>query len=68
MSARLKDAPEAVVILGDESWCDGAGWYYYDAEYRDEGVCGAFATRQEATDHASEAGYVVTYAGIEGAS
>lgn len=51
--------PEVIILVGDESFVDGAGWYYYDAEYRDEGVCGAFPTREEAVAHAKEAGYVV---------
>jgi hypothetical protein len=36
---------------------DGAGWYYWDDEYRDEGSVGAFLTRKEAEDHAKEGGY-----------
>jgi hypothetical protein len=55
----LADAPTAVVVIGDETWHDGPGWYYYDDEYQDEGSCGAFATRQEAEAHAREAGYEV---------
>lgn len=51
--------PEVVILVGDESFVDGPGFYYYDAEYPDEGVCGAFATREEAVAHAEEAGYVV---------
>lgn len=37
---------------------DGAGWYYWDAEYPSEGSTGAFATLEEACDHAVQAGYV----------
>jgi len=36
---------------------DGPGWYYWDDEYRDEGSVGAFATREEAILHATDAGY-----------
>jgi len=56
--------PEVVVLVGDESSHDGPGWYYYDAEYPDEGSCGAFATREEAIAHAEEAGYVVRPPGV----
>jgi len=41
----------------DRAWHDGPGWYYTDAEYEDEGCCGAFATKEEAIAHAEEAGY-----------
>jgi len=51
--------PEVIILVGDESFHSGPGWYYYDAEYPDEGSCGAFATREEAVAHAEEAGYVV---------
>lgn len=51
--------PEVIVLVGDESYHAGPGWYYYDAEYPDEGSCGAFETREEAIAHAEEAGYVV---------
>jgi len=53
------DAPVVVIMEGDAAWHDGPGWYYVDAEYRDEGSCGAFATRDEAVAHAREAGYFV---------
>lgn len=51
------EKPEVVLLEGDASWHDGPGWYYYDAEYQDEGSCGAFATREEALAHLTEAGY-----------
>ena len=46
--------------LGDASWHDGPGWYWIIDEYPEEGSCGAFSTRKEAVDHATEAGYLVT--------
>lgn len=55
--------PEAVILVGDESSHSGPGWYYYDAEYPDEGSCGAFETREEAIAHAREAGYAIRAAG-----
>ncbi len=58
-NTRPDDPPEAVVIEFDATACDGAGWYYYDGEYPDEGVVGAFKTSEEARAHANEAGYVV---------
>lgn len=64
MTAAREPLPEVVVLVGDESFVDGPGWYYYDTEYRDEGVCGAFSTREEAVAHAEEAGYVVREAAI----
>lgn len=36
---------------------DGPGFYYVDDEYDDEGSCGAFATLDEACDHARVADY-----------
>jgi hypothetical protein len=42
-----------------EGACDGPGWYYWDDEYPEEGVVGAFATREEAEAHAREAGYIL---------
>jgi hypothetical protein len=57
--AAPESPPEVVILVGDESFVDGPGYYYYDVEYPDEGVCGAFATREEAVAHAEEAGYVV---------
>jgi hypothetical protein len=54
-----QDPPEAVLVEGDATACDGEGWYYYDGEYPDEGVVGAFKTREEARRHALENGYVV---------
>ncbi len=54
------DKPVAVMKLGDETWHDGPGWYYVDDEYRDEGSCGAFPTREDAVAHAREAGYRVS--------
>lgn len=46
--------------LGDASWHDGPGWYWTIDEYPEEGSCGAFLTRKEAVDHATDAGYRVT--------
>lgn len=37
-----------------DPWHDGPGWYYWDEEYTDEGVCGAFETLKEAEEHALE--------------
>lgn len=50
------DEPEtATIVWGDETWHDGAGWYYVLDEYPDEGSCGAFATRAAAIEHAASA-------------
>lgn len=51
---------EAVIKLGDASWHDGPGWYYYEAEYPEEGTCGAFKTREEAKQHAEQLGYFIS--------
>jgi hypothetical protein len=54
-----EDKPLAVLMYGDAGY-DGAGWYYWDEEYPDEGSVGAFATREEAVAHAqTEGGYRV---------
>lgn len=37
-----------VIAEGDAASHDGPGWYWWDAEYPDEGSTGAFATRDEA--------------------
>ena len=52
------DAPLARLYLGDETWHDGAGWYFVDDEYPEDGSCGAFPTRDEAKKHAENNGYV----------
>jgi hypothetical protein len=53
------DAPQARFLEGDATWHDGAGWYYVDGEYADEGSCGVFPTREAAVAHARQAGYYV---------
>jgi hypothetical protein len=40
---------------------DGAGFYYVDDEYPEEGSCGAFATVEEAIAHADEV-YTMVFA------
>lgn len=62
------EKPEVVLVQGDASWHDGPGWYYYDAEYQDEGSCGAFETAEQAIAHLTEAGYrLPTLAEVQGA-
>lgn len=51
------DKPLARIYEGDAGWHDGAGWYYVDDEYPEEGSCGAFATREECAAHAAATGY-----------
>lgn len=50
----------ATLHEGDAAWHDGPGWYYTIDEYPDEGSCGAFATRDEAIEHAQCAGLDAT--------
>lgn len=52
-------SPEAIVLQLGTAAPDGRGWYWLAAEYPDEGVCGAFATRDAAALHAREQGYAV---------
>ncbi len=59
-SSETSEPPTATLRLGDGTWHDGPGWYYVDDEYPDEGSCGAFATAEQAADHARAAGYQVT--------
>ena len=47
----------ARIYKGDDSWHDGAGWYWVDDEYPYEGSCGAFHTVKEAESHARMCGY-----------
>jgi hypothetical protein len=51
-----EDRAVAVVVHATEGH-DGPGWYYYDADYPEEGSVGAFTTRQEAEEHARDAEY-----------
>lgn len=54
------DEPSTATLrYGDATWHDGPGWYYTIDDYPDEGSCGAFATRVEAIDHATGAGYEI---------
>ena len=58
-----EDETEAMVCYWPDAH-DGPGWYYYDAEYPEEGSCGAFATKREAIAHArDELGYAVVTEG-----
>lgn len=50
----LYGEPCYVIELGDETWHGGPGWYYYDAEYSDEGSCGPYDTREECEQEAQE--------------
>ena len=49
------DLPKCIVSYG-RAGHDGVGWYYWDAEYEDEGSVGAFETLAEAVLHASNEG------------
>lgn len=51
--------PPATIHLGDATWHDGPGWYWTIDDYPDDGSCGAFATRAEAIEHATSAGYEI---------
>ena len=62
MKSRSDERYEAVIKLGDAKWHDGAGWYYIGVDYPEEGSCGAFATREEAKQHAERLGYVIAEA------
>ncbi len=53
------DSSASATVERLEGACDGPGWYYWDDEYPEEGVVGAFATREEAEAHAREAGYIL---------
>lgn len=55
------DPPDTATLhLGDATWHDGPGWYYVIDDYPDEGSCGAFATREQAIEHAANAGLVAS--------
>lgn len=54
-----QDRATATVRLGDSLWHGGAGWYYVDDEYPEEGSCGPFNTRLEAVEHAEKSDYYV---------
>ena len=47
----------ATLYLGDETWHDGAGWYYIIDDYPDEGSFGSFPTKEAAIEHAIADGY-----------
>jgi hypothetical protein len=50
---------EVTVRLGDESWYDGAGWYYFIDKPNGDGACGAFGSREMAIEHAIACGFTV---------
>lgn len=57
MSAE-SDPQVARLYRGDDTWHDGAGWYWFDDEYpEDSGAVGAFHTLKEAECHANMCGY-----------
>jgi hypothetical protein len=62
----MSDKPIAHLHRGDETRHDGAGWYYTDEEYSDDGSCGAFETREAAVAHAETAGYEVSADAVPG--
>ena len=41
---------------------DGAGWYYYEEEYPNEGSTGSFDTPEEAKAHAALSGVTIVWA------
>lgn len=53
------DPITATLHEGDATWHDGPGWYYIEDEYP-EGSCGAFATREQAIEHARLCGLVAS--------
>lgn len=48
--------PVATIQFTDNGH-DGAGWYYWDPEYPEEGSVGPFPTREDAATHAVGEGY-----------
>lgn len=50
---------EVTVRLGDESWYDGVGWYYFVDKPNGDGACGAFRSREMAVEHAIACGFTV---------
>lgn len=56
---RFVDFKPVAVVVELEAGHDGPGWYWYEDECRDEGVCGSFRNRAEAVHHASTGGYTV---------
>lgn len=46
-----KDTAILAFFTGDK----GAGWYYWDQEYPEEGACGPFGSDEEAEAHALKA-------------
>jgi hypothetical protein len=45
-----------VVAVGFFDGHGGPGWYYFEAEYEEEGCSGPFKTREEAEAHALTSG------------
>lgn len=56
-----EDDKQVAIVLYYRKAYGGPGWYYYDEDYQDEGVCGPFDTKEEAKEHAEEAGYKVEF-------
>lgn len=55
-----EDKPVAIVFYCKKE-CGEPGYYYYDEDYQDEGVCGPFNTLEKATLHALDAEYKVEF-------
>ena len=52
----MEEATRIVLQQGDDSCHDGAGWYYWEEDYPEEGSVGAFSTREEAVNHVRSSG------------
>lgn len=60
IGVRQRETPR--VATADMMLCTsrrGAGWYYSDSEYPDDGMCGPYETRELAAERAVAAGYQV---------
>lgn len=44
---------------------DGAGWYYHDEEYPEEGVCGPFGTVDDVLNHIDSCEYNLLHVTIK---
>jgi len=54
----MDEKSEAVVHFYDQAH-DGPGWYYYIADYPDEGCVGSFETLEKAIEHAEKSDFCV---------
>lgn len=60
----MAEATPIVFIKGGTEWHGGAGWYYFEEHYPEEGSVGAFESMREALEHAQSSGEPVRVSNV----